>query len=90
MLNDKLLTVKEVAEITGLTQQNIYKQLSTNLNSYIVIIKNKKMLKYQVIIEYFQLDLPIEYIKKFNLPYEELNSIQLKINQVQLNSPKKQ
>jgi len=41
-MNNDLLTVKEVAEITGLTRQNIYQQMSSHLKKYVVEIGNKK------------------------------------------------
>lgn len=44
MSND-LLTVKQFAEATGLTQQAIYKQLNKRLNNYVVIVDGQKMLK---------------------------------------------
>jgi len=56
-MNNDLLTIKEVAEITGFSKQNIYQQLSTNLKDYLIQVDNKKMLKRIVITEYFKIDL---------------------------------
>jgi len=63
-MNNDLLTVKEVADITGLTKQNIYQQLSTNLKNYVVDVGNKKMLKSLIITEYYKIDLNKEIKKK--------------------------
>jgi hypothetical protein len=57
-MNEKLLTVKEVSDITGLTTQNIYQQLETNLKPYIVKIGKRKMLKNTVVTEHYKIELP--------------------------------
>jgi|GEM_PF-6029754 hypothetical protein len=55
-MNDSLLTVKEVAEITGLSTQYIYKQMGNVLKPYVVSIDNKKCLKNVVLSEFFKID----------------------------------
>lgn len=60
-MNDRLLTVKEVADMTGLTTQNIYQQLESNLKSYIVTLGKQKRLKSEVITEYYKIDLPSNF-----------------------------
>jgi hypothetical protein len=55
-MNNDLLTVKEVSEITGFTKQCIYKQLDNNLKKYVVTFGKKKKLSSLVIIEYFGIE----------------------------------
>jgi hypothetical protein len=55
-MNNDLLTVKEVSEITGFTKQCIYKQLDNNLKKYVVTFGKKKKLSSLVITEYFNME----------------------------------
>jgi hypothetical protein len=56
-MNNDLLTVKEVSEITGFSKQSIYQQLEKNLKKYVVLVENKTRLSSLVITEYYGLDL---------------------------------
>lgn len=49
MANKKYLTISEFAKIKGVSNQAVYKQLSTKLSKYVVEVDNKKMLRFQVI-----------------------------------------
>lgn len=44
-MNDEILTIKQFAELAGVTQQAVYKQLNNKLKNYIVIVDGKKRLK---------------------------------------------
>lgn len=46
---NEYLTIKEVAEASGLSKQAIYKRLSTDLQPFFKLIENKKMLNYNVL-----------------------------------------
>lgn len=45
MENEKYYTVKQFAELVGMTQQGIYRQFNNKLADYIETINNKKMIK---------------------------------------------
>jgi len=53
-MNDNLLTVKQVAEIAGVSTQYIYKRLNDSLQPFVVQLDNKKLLKSTVITEFFE------------------------------------
>lgn len=52
MNDEKLLTVKEVAEIVGVTTQNIYHHMKNNIKSYVVKTDDGNKIKASVITEY--------------------------------------
>jgi predicted RNase H-like nuclease (RuvC/YqgF family) len=54
---NELLTVKQVAETVGVTQQYIYKQLNNKFKNYLIIIDGKKYLNTLVLNEFIQ---PVE------------------------------
>ena len=56
-MNNDLLTVKEVAEITGVSKQSIYQQIEKNLKKYVVLVENKTRLSSLAITEYYGIDL---------------------------------
>lgn len=45
------LTIKEYAEIRGVSVSSVYKRLSTTLQNYVGEVEGQKVLKYQVIID---------------------------------------
>lgn len=49
MAKDKLLSVKEVAEMAGVSVQAIYKRMDKDFKPYVVEVENKKCLKYSVL-----------------------------------------
>lgn len=49
MANKTYLTVKEVSEILGVSKQAIYKRMSTDLSTYVVLVEKQKYLKYEVL-----------------------------------------
>lgn len=49
MANKTYLTVKEVSEILGVSKQAIYKRMSTDLSTYVVLVEKQKCLKYEVL-----------------------------------------
>ena len=51
MENKEFLTIKEYAEIKGVSLSAVYKRLSTSLQPYVEEVEGKKMLKYQVILD---------------------------------------
>ena len=48
MKNNEYLTIKEYAEIRGVSASAVYKRLSTSLQPYVETVEGKKVLKYQV------------------------------------------
>ncbi|MDD4698929.1 MAG: hypothetical protein PHV07_01555 [Oscillospiraceae bacterium] len=56
-MNDKLLTVKEVAETAGVSTQSVYKLMKDKLQTYIVEVANQKMLKAKVLSEHYNIEL---------------------------------
>lgn len=53
---EELLTVKEFAQITGVSTQTIYKQLSTRLQPYLVTVNNVRKLRKTALYEVFRLN----------------------------------
>lgn len=49
MANKAYLTVKEVAEILGVSRQGIYKRMKTDLSTYVIEVDNIKCLEYRVL-----------------------------------------
>lgn len=56
-MNDKLLTVKELASIVGVTTQNIYHHMKNNIKEYVVKTDDGTKIKASVITEYYKIDL---------------------------------
>lgn len=53
MDNKELLSIKEVSEAAGVTQQAVYKQLNNKLKKYVVVVEGKKKLKREVLEEVY-------------------------------------
>lgn len=53
MDNKELLSIKEVSEAAGVTQQAVYKQLNNKLKKYVVVVEGKKKLKKEVLEEVY-------------------------------------
>ena len=51
MEKNDLLTIKEFAELAGVTRQTVYKQLNNRLNPYCQLVDNKKMLELRALEE---------------------------------------
>ncbi len=49
MSNEKLLTVKEVADHAQISVQAVYKRMNKDFKPYVVEVENKKLLKYEVL-----------------------------------------
>ena len=54
MEKNDLLTIKEFAELAGVTRQTVYKQLNNRLNPYCQLVDNKKMLELRALEEVFR------------------------------------
>lgn len=54
MEKNDLLTIKEFAELAGVTRQTVYKQLNNRLNPYCQLVDNKKMLELRALEEVCQ------------------------------------
>ena len=48
-MSDELISIAEYAEIKGITRQAVYKQLSTKLSKFVVMVDNKKYLQRAVL-----------------------------------------
>ena len=66
MGNNKYLTIKEYAEIRGVSVSAVYKRLSTSLQPYVKTIEGKKVLKYQVLFD--------EGLKDYSTPSSQTSS----------------
>lgn len=53
---EELLSVKELADQAGVSTQAVYKQLATKLQTYIVVVGNKKMLRKSALYEVFNVE----------------------------------
>lgn len=53
MREDGLLTIKEFAELAGVSRQTVYKQLNNRLNPYCQLVDNQKMLEGRALAEVF-------------------------------------
>ena len=53
-MNNELLTIKQYAQIVGVSTQAVYKQLTTKLSKFVVVVDNKKFLDKAVLTEICQ------------------------------------
>lgn len=53
MEKNDILTIKEFAELAGVTRQTVYKQLNNRLNPYCQLVDNKKMLELRALEEVY-------------------------------------
>jgi predicted phage tail protein len=53
MENNRLLSIKEFAKLSGKSKQAIYKQLNNRLNQYVQLVDNQKMLEYRALSEIY-------------------------------------
>lgn len=68
--NSQLLTIKQFAELAGVSTQTVYRQLSTRLNEYCQPVGNRKMLQFQALADVFgvRVEQPIQpkVVNSFN------------------------
>ena len=48
-MDKEYISIKEYAQLKGVSPQSVYKQLSTKLSTYVVMVENRKMLKKEVL-----------------------------------------
>lgn len=53
-MNNELLTIKQYAQIVGVSTQAVYKQLTTKLKEFVVVVDNKKYLDKAVLSANYQ------------------------------------
>lgn len=66
----ELLTIKEFAELAGVSKQAIYSQLDKRLKPFLVQVDNKKMLKSQALEQFYSINLQ----STFNQPSSQVES----------------
>lgn len=85
-MNNQYLTIKEVAEIVGISTQAIYKQLPTRLQTYSKKVGNKTLLKNSVISEVYQKEIPTKFAtnstKVENIEHSSLQQLPTEINHI--------
>lgn len=54
---NRLLTVKEFAEIAGVSVQSVYKRLNNQLSTFVKLVENKKMLEYKALKDIYGIDI---------------------------------
>ena len=52
----EFLTIKEFAELAGVTRQSVYKKLDNSLSTYVSTIDNQKMLQSKALLEVYHID----------------------------------
>lgn len=52
----EFLTIKEFAELAGVTRQSVYKKLDNSLSTYVSIVDNQKMLQSKALFEVYHID----------------------------------
>ena len=60
MTDNELLTIKQFSEAAGVSQQAIYQRLNKSLQSYVVVIDNKKYLKREALSLFEQQEAKVE------------------------------
>ena len=50
------LTIKEFAELAGVTRQSVYKKLDNSLSTYVSTVDNQKMLQSKALFEVYHID----------------------------------
>lgn len=101
MSQERLYTIKELSEIVGISKQAIYKALNqkdNQLNKYLKIIDNQKMIRESALYEVYGIkeeqpnDKPVEQpeTNKFNDKLLELLQSQIELYKTQLEQKDKQ
>ena len=52
----EFLTIKEFAQLAGVTRQSVYKKLDNSLSTYVSTIDNQKMLQSKALLEVYHID----------------------------------
>ena len=78
-MENQYISIKEFAEVVGMTQQGIYKQLNSKLKEYVTTINGKKMLDKSAL-DLFEIEDCLETDdKKLNNGEQLLNEVQQQI-----------
>lgn len=86
--NNDLLTIKEFAELAGVSVQSVYKRLNNSLNPYIQQVESQKMLKLQALKDIYNIEVEQPIKLKLNNPLnpnqsEEITFLRSQIEQLQ-------
>lgn len=71
MKTNELITVQEVAKLTGVSPQAIYKRLSTSLKPYSTMVEGKKYIRKTALKEVFHIDIEEKDSTKVEQPLNE-------------------
>lgn len=55
-MNDEYISIKEFAELAGISVQAVYKRLNNQLNPYVKLVENRKMLKKSALYEVYGIE----------------------------------
>ena len=55
-MNDEYISIKEFAELAGISVQAVYKRLNNQLNPYVQLVENRKMLKKSALYEVYGIE----------------------------------
>lgn len=73
--DDELLTIKEFAELAGVSVQSVYKGLNNRLNPWVELVDNQKMLKIQALTEVYGIEVEQPIQPKLNNPFNQETDI---------------
>ena len=55
-MSDEYISIKEFAELAGISVQAVYKRLNNQLNPYVKLVENRKMLKKSALYEVYGIE----------------------------------
>lgn len=75
-MSDEYISIKEFAELAGISVQAVYKRLNNQLNSYVKLVENRKMLKKSALYEVYGIEVEQPIQPKHSTKVETVKLLQ--------------
>lgn len=75
-MNDEYISIKEFAELAGISVQAVYKRLNNQLNPYVKLVENRKMLKKSALYEVYGIEVEQPIQPKHSTKVETVKLLQ--------------
>lgn len=83
-MNDEYISIKEFAELAGISVQAVYKRLNNQLNPYIKLVENRKMLKKSALYEVYGIEVEQPIQPKHSTKHSTNSTNSTKVETVKL------